>query len=146
MLPQLDKNTHKFRIKLFSCSVYQFISDAIRIHSFSVDPIGTHSVKSIRNSCDPCLFRYLSSFQPPRITRTVIAFMMRKRDIRCRFDHDFVFEYLRSHRRVGFDDTKFYICQPVWTVKNRIRNTDLADIMKQRRIAQVIDTFLIPAQ
>ena len=67
-------------------------------------------------------------------------------DVLRPLDDDPVPQDIRAHGRMGFDDVIFHICQLPGFVQDRVRHADLPDVVQQRRVAQVVHPFPVPAQ
>ena len=130
-VPQVDQYVHILRIKLFSATLLQLAEDIVAAAGFTVNPVGIHRIKGVRNTDNPGFLRNLLSAQPARITFAIVSFMVTQGYISRRFNRCALSENFSARRCVGFDNSKFDIRQSGRLIDHLIRHADLTNVMQK---------------
>ena len=72
----MQHNLRNFGIKLRTGVLKNFLTDNELRHGVAIASVRSHGIIGIRHGNNPCNLRNFIAFQPFRITRSVIFFMM----------------------------------------------------------------------
>ena len=146
LVPYFDENTDKFWIKLFAAAVLELAADMLVVAGLSVDAVGAHGVKGVRDGDDARLLTDFLTLEAEGIAVPVPALMVAAGDILGGVDDDAVFKDIPAHGGVRFDDVVLHVCQALGVIQDGVRHADLADVVEHRRVTKIVDALGIPAQ
>ena len=141
----VDKVEHKacvLGVKLCSGAFDDLLTHSLLRDRIAVTSLRGHSVVGIRDCYHTRYFRYFLAFKSLGITVAVIAFVMIVRthtEIREVGD---AFEYLYAFCGMLLYNAVFFVGELSVLVDDASRNTDLSDIVQQRRVVNIL-AFLL---